>query len=117
MIKLMSVFPSDFDYLCEKLPEYAERKDRLGFQKGAVIAEQVQDILLAFQEILAGRCPGIGSRLERVLHALHKLRGFFENQEDSTLTVEDAYVFGSYAKVEAMKIRDMALEADTQARN
>lgn len=107
------VFPENFNYLCDKLPEYAASTDALAFGKGLVRAEEVAECLTALRaKLTPERDIWLLPKTERALYALERLKSFFAEPDGSSLTVDDAYVFGAYLDVEAKKIRDITVEMD-----
>ncbi len=109
-MKMKDLFPNDFGYMCEKLPEYAERYDRVDFQKGAMQAHNVADVLRAVVSHLdSGTHSRLHSDLERALYALARLESFFSDQEACSLKIEDAYIIGDWTEREAKDIMQRVL--------
>jgi len=112
-MSLSEIFPDNFNYLCEKLPEYAGSADAADYGKGMIRAEQVAECLTALRaKLTPDRNRFLFPQTERALYALKRLKSFFADSECSSLTAGDAYVFGAYLEVEAKKIRDIAVEID-----
>lgn len=114
MNTLSDVFPNDFRYLCAKLPEYAEAENEMNFQGGAQRASQVYKALLALKSRVPKSQQGLALPLNRVIYAVEKLIGFYRDKDSSGLTIDDAYIFGSFIETEALKIHRMATEYDKQ---
>ena len=112
---IADVFPDNFKYICQKLPEYAEKIDTLDFQKGANHAEHVAEILHEVEARLGDRdYQFFRIKLGHAIYAVERLRDFFENHTESTLTVDDAFIFGCYIETTAQKIRDTAINIDQE---
>lgn len=98
-------FPDNFGYMCEKLPEYAERHDSADFQKGAMYAKSVAEILRHVDSALDRNTNAIlKGDLARVLHALERIEQYFSDSDLSPLQLEDAYIFGDWIEREAKSI-------------
>ncbi len=98
-------FPDNFGYMCEKLPEYAERHDCADFHKGALHAHSVAEILRQVDSELDRNASAIlKDDLARVLHALERVEQFFSDPDSSPLQLEDAYIFGDWIERKAKNI-------------
>ena len=115
---IADVFADDFNYRCDKLPEYAREDTPLAFSKGAIHASKLHECLTAFRERLASNSDlFLQSETDSVIYALTRLKRFFEAPDRFGFTSEDAFIFAVFVDKQAKIIRDHAKEYDNQTKN
>ena len=98
-------FPSDFDYLCEKLPEYVGDEKNFDFGKARIRATQVLKHLTEFRKLLTSDSHGgMLSTTDQVIYALNRFEQFCDSPNTSRLSSKDACIFAAYIEFMAKRI-------------
>ena len=102
---MSNIFPIDFVYLCNAIPEYTSKDKNLDLEKAKLRAEKVLSTLEYYLETLTSDSDGpMRSDTERVIYALRRLTLFYSSPNTSRMSIDDANIFAYYIAFTAKNI-------------
>lgn len=102
---MSTIFPSDFIYLCNKIPEYTSKDNSLDLERAKIRAEKVLSTLEIYLTTLTSDSDGpMRSDTERVIYALRRLSTFYSSPNTSRMSIDDANIFANYIMLTAKQI-------------
>ncbi len=102
---MSNIFPSNFIYLCNKIPEYTSKDNNLDLEKAKLRAEKVLSTLEKYLATLTSDSDGpMRSDTERVIYALRRLILFYSSPNTSRMSIDDANIFANFITLSANNI-------------